>query len=174
METKILETYSNGQESRESILSAILFHELDILPVPGIDHVKLLLAIAGKETSFGADNRSRYERAYDDDGLYGRQSKYLQSLLKKYGSIAACSYGPWQIMYPTAFEHGFAGHPLELWTARDSVKYVISYLNNVSRNGATTIEEYADAWNSGSFKDSNRPLDYMQAVRKIFDSLPSV
>ena len=70
-----------------------------ILGIPhGIDGAQLLWAMSGNESSFGVNCSPRHEPAFDVGGVYG-SGVAMTTLLTKYGSAAACSYGPWQIMF---------------------------------------------------------------------------
>lgn len=168
-----LSLFANGVENPKTIQSVLQLNVNKLIKVDGLDRVRFLLAIAGKESSFGADNRARYERAYDDQGFYGIKSKFLQAHLKKYGALAACSYGPWQILYCKAAEHGYEGHPLALWSAEVSLEPVLSVFNHLIYNGADTLEKLADGWNSGSFRDSIKPDQYIASVKQLYLSLPT-
>ena len=88
----------------------------------GIDGAQLLWAISGNESSFGANCTPRHEPAYDVGGRYGSNA-VMVPLLTEWGSAAACSYGPLQLMFcnapagatpsdfddlPTAFKYSVA------------------------------------------------------------------
>lgn len=68
---------------------------------PGVDDGQLMWAISGNESSFGANCAPRHEPAFDKGGIYGN-SAIMNPLLAKFGSAAACSYGPWQMMFCNA------------------------------------------------------------------------
>lgn len=70
-----------------------------VTPLPnGIDGAQLLWAMSGNESSFGANVTPRHEPAFDVGGVYGASAQ-MAPLLAEFGSAAACSYGPWQIMF---------------------------------------------------------------------------
>lgn len=121
----------------------------------GIDGAQLLWAISGNETSFGQRNVPRHEQAYCYGGRYCDKS-----LSAKYGCLAHCSLGPWQLMATNAI--GFS--PYELLTDPDIAAHAtINFLNRVilDGQGAKTLEEIADAYNSGNFRDANVPQKYI-------------
>lgn len=109
----------------------------------GINGVQLLWAIAGNESSFGANCRPRHEPAYDVGGKYADHK-----LLEAYGSDAACSYNAWQIMFPNA--PGFT--PKEL--REDPEKACIATVGFLNRRifdhlKAKDLDEVAHYYNGG-------------------------
>jgi len=112
----------------------------------------------------------RFEKAYAPGGHYYNASEEVVCEYVKWGDSAACSYSNFQILYITAHELGYDGPPLAL--DRDSVAlpYVTLLLNiRILKKGAKTPEEIADAYNSGSFRDSNKPEAYMAKFRRRYD-----
>ena len=129
-----------------------------------VDGVALLKAIATVESSFGKHLRPRHEPAYDVGGRYYRRDKMIQKLVGLYGSAAAMSYGPFQIMYPVAVELGFnlSDPPSVLSGFRVNAQYAVRYLNVRAIPGATCLEDLFDAYNSGSHWDANIPGSYIE------------
>lgn len=81
--------------TRQQIAAACQSYGSQVGPLPAnIDGAQLLWALAGNESSFGANCNPRHEPAYDVGGRYADDI-----LLARFGSAAACSYGPWQIMF---------------------------------------------------------------------------
>ena len=117
-------------------------------PLPeGVDGAQLLWAIAGVESSFGADCTPRHEPAYDCGGKYATHSP-MPTLLDVYGSAAAYSYGPWQVMFcnlPNGVTEGEAEEDLgEI--ADDSV----AFLNMLLRHfRPATLAQVGEIWNAG-------------------------
>src|ERR1700694_4168431 len=67
-----------------------------MLQVPeGIDGPRLLWALAGCESSFGANCRPRHEPYYHDLAAKGTNAK-LVALTRMWGCDAHSSFGPWQ------------------------------------------------------------------------------
>jgi len=59
-----------------------------------LDPVKILWAFAGVESSFGLQSNPRHENGYCYNGRY-----FDAMLTDKWGCLAHCSYGPWQVMF---------------------------------------------------------------------------
>lgn len=130
-----------------------------LLKVPaGIDGATLLYALSGNESDFGANCKPRFEPAYFS-GRYAKAAAQAQ-LNAEYGEDAAKSYGPWQVMLINA--PGFA--PDEL--AEDLEKActaTVGYINRyvLTAQKAVTLEEIADTFNSGNWRDANVPHVYI-------------
>lgn len=139
------------------------------LQVPeGIDGTRLLWALAGRESSFGADCRPRHEDAY----CLGRYSAALREETRLYGHAAHCSFGPWQLMYantPRRSGPGFMFSTLDVCAAA-----TVEFLNReiLGRQKAQTVEQVADAYNSGNFRDSNVPTAYISDVLHYYRNVP--
>lgn len=134
---------------------------------PWLDGECLLKAIAMNESSLGAYNLPRFEKAYsyNYNGLYANRD-----LWKRYGDWAAMSYSSWQIMYPTAVELGFTGSPIDLWHDATAINYVVELIKRrIIAKGATEIKQVFDAYNSGSFKDLIVPKDYIEKGCKNYE-----
>lgn len=106
-----------------------------------------MAAIAWNESSCGADVKPRYEAAYDFDGCYGKNSIQAE-LLRWYGSRAAYSYGPWQMMLCNA--RGYTPDELE----DDPEKAAQAFLGFVNRyiigvQKAQNLEEILQCYNAG-------------------------
>lgn len=95
----------------------------------------------------------------------------MQDLLDTYGSIAACSYGPWQILYVAAWELGYREHPLYLWDGYISIIWVLAKLNKIWQGGADTVDKILDAYNSGTHKDKIVPESYINRFWSFYNSL---
>lgn len=132
---------------------------------------QLLFAIAGVESSFGANCKPRYEPAYMPGGLYYQQStpsSAFRTLYAKYGRDAAASYGPWQLLLCNA--PGFT--PYEL--ANDAEKACQATIGFFKRyvfgiRFARTLEQIADTYNSGTWRDAVTPT-VQGYIRKVTHS----
>ncbi len=143
----------------------------------------LLMAIAVIETSGGVNNYPNFEPYWIPDGtaftIEGKIQKGrhpLDNLIvseryAKHGMAAGCSYSAWQILYHTAADMGFDGKPWELWDNMVAITWVIKRLNKVAKLGASTVEQFADAWNSGSFKDKIVPERYIKELSEAYYEL---
>jgi len=121
------------------------------------DAASLLCAIAEVESAFGKYNLPKHENSYDHGGRW-----FNRLLWTKWGAWAACSYSSFQIMFPVAVELGFTGSPMELADDRVAIDWVIKYIEKrILRYMPTRIDQIADAYNSGSFRDYIIPYDYI-------------
>jgi len=136
---------------------------------PGLDLNGVLWALSGVETSFGRNaQQTRYESAYGRNGRYSSED-----LIASYGDHAAMSYGPWQIMFVNAYDalNGFV-RPAELTgITYPAMGATVMFLDNrVIDRGADTLEKIADAWNTGSHRDSIRPsARYLRDVETYYN-----
>lgn len=134
-----------------------------LLGLTGLDPVALLKAISQVESSYGQNSNSHHEKGYCYGGAY-----YNSALTKLYGCEAHCSYGPWQVMYPTALELMQGIVPYDLQSPETSLVVATMYINRAISRGADSLEKIADAYNSGSFKDSNVPAAYIAKVQEAY------
>lgn len=134
----------------------------------------VLTAIATVESSFGSNTASRFEKSYAPLGRYyvvDQKDRYT-----KWGSASCCSYGSFQIMYPTACEMGFDNDtylrsPHLLTEDEIGIFYVIELIKKrVLARGASTLEQLFDAYNSGSFRDSIIPTQYIKDAISSYNS----
>jgi hypothetical protein len=139
------------------------------LHVPqGMDGAQLLWAIAGKESSFGANCTPRHESAY----CTGKYSRALITETQKYGHSAHCSFSPWQLLYANTPRH--KSPDLTFASIDDGAAAVVTFLNYeiLGRQRATTIEDIADAYNTGNFRDAIIPSAYVAAVVSNYHNVP--
>lgn len=132
-----------------------------------LDPKLILWALAGNESSFGANCKPRFEPAYFN-GKYSKSAD-MQELIKDYGEDAAKSYGPWQLLLVNA--PGFT--PAELADdAEKAITATIGFLNRRIFNAlqSVTLEEIADAYNSGNWRDSNVPHEYIANFLKHYST----
>lgn len=117
-----------------------------IEPLPqGITGYQLFWAISGVESSFGENIGPRHEPAFDVGGTYAANDP-MPELLEKYGSAAACSYGPWQVLLVNATAYT----PEELGTVQLAAQASAAYLNSLLRRfRPQTLAEIASCWNAG-------------------------
>jgi len=112
-----------------------------------VDGIKLLWGLSGNESSFGIDCIPRYEPAYDIGGIYG-DNQVMVPLLVKYGRAAACSYGPWQILFANAESYGYT--PDDLSDLSKVTQTTVSYLNFLLvRFKPTSLTGIGECWNAG-------------------------
>lgn len=145
----------------------------DDLPFDFVNKKLFLYALAGQESAFGRMNLMRYEPNYGPGGLYYQKSKELKQAYFDYGGApVCCSYGPWQIMYSTAVQYGYKGHPLSLYNGYVSIPFVCAKLQADWDRGAKTLEQILSAYNTGSFKNpANFPSKYIMGFKSIYQSI---
>lgn len=119
--------------------------------------VRVLAAIAEVESSFGHFSLPRHEKSFDVGGPY-----FKKDLWTAWGSWAACSYSSFQIMFPVAVELGYRGSPTTLWDDEVAIHWVIEYIRKrILDRGCDNLHDFADAYNSGSFRDAFVPQSYI-------------
>ncbi|HVW78503.1 MAG TPA: hypothetical protein VHB45_12880 [Alloacidobacterium sp.] len=119
-----------------------------------LDGARLLWAISGCESSFGANLKPRHEPAYDVGGEYSTHPP-MPELLEKFGSAAACSYGPWQILFVNAPE-GF--RPSDFDDLQFAAQATTAFLGKLLRAcRPTTLAEIASCWNAGHVQNPLSP-----------------
>jgi hypothetical protein len=127
---------------------------------PGIDGPQLLWAIAGDESSFGADISPRHEAAYCHGG------KYFDAVrTKMWGCLAHCSYGPWQLMFAN-IAPGIG--PDELLRSPASTAFGVTQLIQsriIRAQGAKTLAEIGEAYNTGKIQPDP---DYVAKLTKNY------
>jgi hypothetical protein len=130
---------------------------------------QLLLAIAGRESSFGRNITPRHEPAYDVDGRYWHDNRDLRAAVALYGPLAASSFGLLQIMACNA--RGFTPRQLAE-SVEDAMRASVDRLNYyvIGHQKAATLEQICDAWNTGNYKDKNVPEEYIAEVKKHYAS----
>ena len=89
---------------------------------------------------------------------------------KKWGALASCSYGPWQIMYIVANEQGFKGHPMELWNSDVCLPYVIRLINRLAEK-APDLPNILAGYNTGSVKNTEKAANYIQKFYHYYNQL---
>ncbi len=152
-----------------------------------VDADILLRAIAAVETRGGLNNWPRVEKAYLPNGAsYLAQGRviigtglYFNAAVKAvWDSLPpeerlglAASWSPWQIMFITAWEVGYRGRPSDLHLASVAEPHVVWKLRRIAKTGATSVRDFADAWNSGSWRDANRVEKYTADLEAAYSRL---
>lgn len=126
---------------------------------PSLNGAQLLWALSGNESSFGSNCNPRHEPGYCPI-MHGHYAPAIATLTRDFGCLAHCSYGPWQIMACNA--SGFT--PLDLLDPDKAAHATVNFLNReiLGRQKATTLEQIADAYNSGNWSDANVPTAYIE------------
>jgi hypothetical protein len=123
----------------------------------GVDGTILLWALSGNESSFGWNCTPRHEMAYDVGGRYASKD-----LLDKFGSAAACSYGPWQVMFVNAPPGYYPDWFKDLDNCAVAAVYYLNGMLKAQR--PPTLGDIGDAYNSGTWRDAHRPEQYIQTL----------
>lgn len=168
----------------EQELVALIEKNAPNLKIP--DHInkkRLMWAFASNETDLGRmELRSRFEPSYSGNwhrsfykegkSMFSR-SNLAMTAWRKWGDSAAQSYGLFQIMYTTAIDTGVISietPPEELRKTEVNVAVFIALINRIVRgNKDITVEQIADAYNSGSYKDNIVPKEYITKLKKAYD-----
>jgi len=134
----------------------------------------VLLTISGLESTFGQQRLfARLEAGYAKGGHYYLRSPEVRKLWATYGCLAACSYGAFQLMFVTATELGFDGHPVDLQTDTTCAYWAAQLISRriIKAQGATTLAQVLDGYNSGSSRDENVPEAYIAKGISLYNSL---
>jgi soluble lytic murein transglycosylase-like protein len=131
--------------------------------------VSLLYAIMMQESS-GQAHAYRFEPAF-----YNRYLKGKPEWSDLIPARISASYGLFQIMYPTAREHGFKGYPEELFVPEISGKIACKILKNLIQWSEGDLSKAVAAYNGGKGNwDGIHPQKYAQQVfvrKHKFDEL---
>jgi hypothetical protein len=121
------------------------------------DGKALLGALAENESAFDRGDAPRFEPSYYYGSRKYEQSKELRDAIARQGALAACSWGPFQIMAMNALR---LGYPLEeplygLWHVDVSLPYVVKLVQEIlTKQKPPSPDDFADAYNSGNWRDS--------------------
>ena len=159
--------------AREDVARACLDWGVHLWVPAGIHGPQLMWAIAGCESSFGANAAPRHEPAYDVGGRYADNPQQAK-LLREFGSNAACSYGPWQEMLVNVQP---PASPEEMLRVNRCAMAHVGYLNTriLKAQHAQTVEEIAAAYNSGKWMWEQEPVGvqrYAAECRQYYDGVP--
>lgn len=124
----------------------------------GLNAYALLYMLGGVESSFGlVASQARFEKAYARGGPYA-----VPELDKEFGDMAACSYGPWQIMFVNARSVCPEVVPEELRTSVRAAGVASAlFLNRQLRaKKPKTAADVLDIWNTGTQRDAIRPSSH--------------
>jgi hypothetical protein len=136
-----------------------------------VDPQVFLGAFSLNESSGGTNNRPKHESAYDIGGKYCK-GKQLE-LVQEYGSAAACSYSSFQLMFICFYEMGFTPTPLQAGNDEYALPAIVKFFNKrIFKDGTANDVNFlclaGDAYNSGNWKDSNVPKEYIAKLLKNY------
>lgn len=138
---------------------------------------RLLWVIAAVESSYGVRaEHVRAEPSYMPGGAYYKKSAALRQLYSRWGVLAAASLGAWQILYAAAWELGYRESPVRLQDTSICCAWATTYIQRrlIQRDGATTLAQIADGYNSGSSRDAYIPQDYVTKVVRAYEDGPTL
>ena len=149
---------------KEEIAAACKEYGPQIVGLPeGVDGAQLLWAMSGNESSFGANCLPRHEPAFDVSGVYGN-GPIMKPLLEKFGSMAAFSYGPWQIMFCNAP----SDYTPDSFNSLDKASHAtVAFLNKlIARWNPANLAEIGECWNGGHVMKTMIPMvaSYVQKL----------
>lgn len=122
-----------------------------------LNGARVMLAIAKNESSCGLDCGPRHEPRYDVRGAIWASSQLQQMLVDQYGSDAAMSYGPWQMMFIN-FKRGLDPRVLRVdlnTLSLEFVRFFNSFVIQIRK--AQTLEQIGQVWNFGHVVHSGAP-----------------
>ena len=131
----------------------------------GISGEQLLWALSGNESTFGINCAPRHEAGYCHGGKY-----FDPSLTSIWGCLAHCSYGAWQVMYPNISSGGGIDPIAAIRQPEIGANAAVQFINRniLGREKATTLQQIADAYNSGDWRDRNVPGRYIADLVKNY------
>ena len=134
-----------------------------------LDGPTVMRAIASNESSIGANCGPRHEPAYDAGGTYGNGA-VMQPLLVEYGSAAACSYGPWQMMFCN-YSGAYSPADLLVDLQASAVEFVRFFNSHVSPH-AFTLSDVGQIWNAGHVSAAPSPgvMTYVNRLQAAYDA----
>jgi hypothetical protein len=134
----------------------------------------VMAAVAANESSLGADCLSAPQPAWNVGGEYSGVAEQA-ALLSKYGSLAACSFTPWQLMlynclgYSPTQLNSDAGLGAQCW---------VSFFNNyIIRKGAITLQQIGQVQNGGHVFGEDVPVqvqEYTERLAKNYQAVSSL
>lgn len=143
-----------------------------MLHVPDeIDGPKLLWALSGCESSFGANCKPRHEAFYHDLAEKGTNAQ-LAALTKQFGCDAHSSFGPWQLLLINA---SATVRPEDFANINRAAMETALFINRriIDHEKAQTVEQIAMAYNSGKWQWEQVPAGvarYAAQCRGYYDA----
>lgn len=156
-------------------------NELQPFIPSNIDAYALMIAFGTVESGAGViGNRSRFEPSYSGNH-YKRlpkgtsmfeKSAIVRDAFETWGDSAAMSYGIFQVMYTTALflnVLSLADPPEKLREHKTNFDAFIAMIKYICKSDKTiSISQIADAYNSGTYKDVNIPVGYIDRILKVY------
>jgi soluble lytic murein transglycosylase-like protein len=124
---------------------------------PDLLHAQVLVESSGDADAF------RYEPAFFRRYIKGNTAAKAAT----FGPLAACSFGPLQIMLETACEIGFVGQPWELFTPAIGLEWGARHLASLLRWAGGDYHRALAAFNGGKGGNVLRPLRNQPYVDRV-------
>lgn len=159
--------------SRDQVIATCQQYGPQVHAPAGLNPVVLMAAIARNESSFGANCGPRHEPSFDVGGEVYVRSPQIQAMVQKFGAAAACSYGPWQMLFPNfqpQLSVSDALGNLEA-LAQQFVTYFNRYVIGAAK--ASTLSEVGMVYNAGHIMQTPGPgvRAYCAELQAGYDSL---
>ena len=150
---------------KSDVLAACAQYGVSLNVPNGIDGPRCMAAIASNESSLGANCGPRQEPAYSDGGRYANAD-----LLGRYGTAAASSHGPWQMMFdnftPEAQEAIGNGTADVSLFAQEFVRFFNAYV--IRARHAQTLEQIGQVWNMGHIGKAGADPEYVNKLQVAY------
>lgn len=132
-------------------LDALIANHFQAFQPANLDARKLLIAMAGNESSGGKDCLPRHEMAYCT-GTYSTVPSVVH-LTDLYGHNAHCSFGPWQIMLINCSD---GTDPADLHDADACAKVTADYIERLNTHKKPqSVAQWGQLWNGGHIGADN-------------------
>lgn len=130
-----------------------------------LDPLRLLLALGGQESDYGAKLKPRYLPEYDVGGQVHAAMRGVQRFIAQHGSAGAFSYGPLQVV--AFYAIGFT--PAELVSDPEAaMAAAVAHLQrDVLGGGAFTLEDICAVWHAATPR-SESPAHYCASVARRY------
>jgi hypothetical protein len=162
----------NNSFQKQDVLAACQRYGPLLESPDGLDGAHIMGAIATNESSLGLNCGPRHEPSYDVGGAIYNGSTMQQSLVREFGTAAACSFGPWQMMFINC--PGYMPADLET-NVEDCARCFVSFFNSyvIHARKAQNLNEIGQVWNAGHISAAPAPgvLRYCADLQQAYDVL---
>jgi soluble lytic murein transglycosylase-like protein len=138
---------------KDAVAAAAAKYALD----PALLSAQVLVESSGDPFAF------RFEKQFFD--TYVRDKSAAKAV--RFGPLAACSYGPLQILLEVACELGFTGYPEELFNPAIGVDWGAKYLASLLAWAKGDYAQAFAAYNGGKVGNNKVPLRNQAYVDRV-------
>lgn len=149
----------------------------------GVNIERLLSAIRTQEVTNCSLGGLRFEASWMPRGArFAVQGKLVvgtgrnydrsgpaQARWAEHGIWSCASYGPWQMLYHTAADMGYDGHPAHLNDESIAKWWATRLLQRIEARGAQSVRQFADAWNTGNHRDDYHNKEYEDNIVRYYE-----